>query len=121
LTEETIRVFPIIEGDIFSVSFIHSVNQSAVEEIYQIQNGTIYLIGCRYGHFGAGVLTELASNESLIYDEDGSMSITGIKTPIAELPYIVGTVSDHILEISGEMISLRALCGKNRKICFIYR
>jgi hypothetical protein len=121
VTEETIRVFPFVEGGVFSVSFIHSVNQSPVEETYQIRNNTIFLIGCRFSHFGAGVLTELGPNERLLYNEDGSMSITGIETPISELSYIVGTVSDHILEISGEKISLRTICGKNRKISFVYR
>ena len=45
--------------------------------------------------------------------EDGSMIVSGFYRPMDNLSYIVGTVSDHILEINGSSIKLRALWSQH--------
>ena len=72
-----------------------------------------------YG-FGAGVQTQIEEGQTLTYGEDGSMIVSGFDTPMPNLQYIVGTVSDHILTVNGEEISLRDLCGRNSLVRFVY-
>lgn len=110
--------FEVEDGTKFSISFIHSVNKSPVEEGYFVKDMDIYLDTCLYSAFGAGVATEIEEGQSLTYTEDGQMLITGFNRKINELSYIVGTVSDHILKINGEEISLRDLCGRNSTVRF---
>lgn len=117
-TAEVIRFFPVQDGGEFSVTFIHSVNQSPVTDVYQIRKGGIYVVRTIYYAFGAGVQTELEEGQRLEYGEDGAMIITGIDRRLERLSYIVGTVSDHILQINGEEISLRQLCGRNATVQF---
>lgn len=118
-TGQPLAVYRIEEGTEFSVTFIHSVNNSPVTDVYEIRNGRIYVVRTIYYSFGAGVQTEIEEGQTLEYGEDGSMIISGFDRPVNKLSYIVGTVSDHILEINGEAISLRELCGRNTTVHFI--
>ena len=118
-TGERYAAFPVENGDRFSVEFIHSVNQSPVKDIYEIRNNNeIYVVETDYFGFGAGVQTELNPGETLEYGEDGSMRIKNIDTLLPNLIYVVGTVSDHVLCIDGQALSLRELCGKNSSVSF---
>ena len=118
------RVFarlPLADGDSFSVTFRHSVNKSDVTEIYQRRGKEIWLTGCVYYGFGAGVAEELDPSWTLETGENGEMILGNIEMKMNDLSYIVGTVYDHILEISGEKIILNQLCGKNAKVHFSVR
>ncbi len=106
------------EGMMFSVEFVHSVNQTPVEDTYIIENGEIRAYSTVYRSFGAGVQTSLSGNEKLTYDDEGNMVITGFDITYDPLRYVVGTVSDHILTVGGEEISLRDTCGRNAKVVF---
>ena len=118
------RVFarlPLADGDSFSVTFRHSVNKSDVTEIYQRRGKEIWLTGCVYYGFGAGVAEELDPSWTLETGENGEMILGNIEMKMNDLSYIVGTVYDHILEINGEKIILNQLCGKNAKVHFSVR
>lgn len=115
-TKEIYASWRVDEGGCFSVEFIHSVNKSPVKDEFEIRNGEIYAYKTTYSSLGAGVQTELREGESLSYDQDGNMVITGFDMRFDELNIIVGTVSDHILFINGEEFSLTELCGKNKAI-----
>jgi hypothetical protein len=119
-TGEIVSQYPASSGDRFSVTFIHSVNKSPVTDVYEIRKDGIYVIQTKYYSFGAGVQTEIEDGQTLEYGEDGSMIVSGFNKKMDNLSYIVGTVSDHILEISGQTISLRDLCGRNATIRFSY-
>ncbi len=112
---------PLQDGDSFSVTFRHSVNKSDVTEIYQRRGKEIWLTGCVYYGFGAGVAEELDPSWTLETGENGEMILGNIEMKMNDLSYIVGTVYDHILEINGEKIILNQLCGKNAKVCFSVR
>ena len=99
----------------FSIEFIHSVNQSPVRESFGIEDGMIRPLAVRFSSFGAGMQSDLEEGMSLIHDGN-IMILTGFKSSFRELNYIVGTVSDHLLFINGETISLRELCGRNAHI-----
>ena len=66
------------EGDSFSISFIHSVNQSPVWEIFQVQDNQIYLIALEFYAFGAGIPTEAETGQSLSTLDSGRMRLEGI-------------------------------------------
>lgn len=106
------------EGLMFSVEFIHSVNQTPLKDTYIIENKQIRAHSTTYRSFGAGVQTALEEGQTMTYDDNGNMVITGFNITYDPLRYIVGTVSDHILTIDGKEISLRNLCGRNAKVVF---
>lgn len=119
--DETGKVYarlPLRNGDSFSVTFRHSVNKSDVTEIYQRRGREIWLTGCVYYGFGAGVAEVLEPGWTLETGDNGEMIIGNIEMKMNDLTYIVGTVYDHILEINGERIVLNDLCGKNAKVHF---
>lgn len=120
-TGELIAAYPMDIGDEFSISFIHSVNQSPVTDVYQIRNEGIYVVRTEYYSFGAGVQTEVEEGQTLEFGPDGSMIVSGFDRRIDRLSYIVGTVSDHTLKIGGETVSLRDLCGQNTTVQFFYQ
>lgn len=106
------------DGLMFSVEFIHSVNQTPVKDTYIIENGQIRAYSTTYRSFGAGVQTALQEGQKMTYDENGNMVITGFDITYDPLRYIVGTVSDHILTFDGKEISLRNMCGRNAMVVF---
>ena len=122
--EESGKVFarlPLKDGDSFSVTFRHSVNKSDVTEIYQRRGREIWLTGCVYYGFGAGVAEVLEPGWTLDKGDNGEMIIGNIEMKMHDLTYIVGTVYDHILDINGEKIIPNELCGKNAKVSFSIR
>jgi hypothetical protein len=101
----------------FSIEFVHSVNNSPVRESFAIsRDGSITATEVRFFSFGAGMQSALEEGQRLSRDGD-ALVITGItEAPRRELNYIVGTVSDHLLYINNESVSLRELCGRNAHI-----
>lgn len=117
---QLIASYPLSEGDRFSVTFVHSVNQTPVTDIYEIEDGRIFVEECLYYSFGAGVQTALDPGETLTETEDGGMLIGNIHENRDNVGYIVGTVSDHVLRIGDKEISLRELCGQNAAVRLNY-
>ncbi|MCL2211325.1 MAG: DUF1850 domain-containing protein [Treponema sp.] len=103
------------DTDTFAVEFIHSVNNSAVREIYKIEGKTISSAAVRFYSFGAGMQTDLEEGLSMERDGDAYV-ISGFNRKFSELNYIVGTVSDHILITGDVSVSLRDLCGRNAHV-----
>ena len=103
------------EGSEFAIEFIHSVNQSPVMETYTIEEKMIRLKKMSFYSFGAGMPSH--QEEGMLISRDGdAMVISGYNSSFRELNLIVGTVSDHLLYINDEIISLRELCGRNAHI-----
>ncbi len=119
--DEVIRTFDVSEGAEFSVEFIHSVNKSPVKDVFVVRDGKIYADRTIYATFGAGVQTEVEEGQTLGYDEEGNMIVSGFNMEFPRVNCIVGTVYDHVLEIGGESISLTELCGKNAHVYFELR
>ena len=117
-SKEVYDRYKVAEGDEFSVGFIHSVNKSPLTDVYQIKDHKIYVVRTIYYGFGAGVQTEIEDGQTLTFGEDGEMIVSGFDLEMPHLSYIVGTVSDHVLTIHGEEISLRDLCGRNSTVEF---
>ena len=58
------------EGLMFSVEFIHSVNQTPVKDTFIIENEQIRAYSTTYRSFGAGVQTSLDEGQTMTYDDD---------------------------------------------------
>lgn len=112
------KAFRMAEGDEFAVEFIHSVNQSPVKDVFVIRNGQIVVDRTVYSAFGAGVQTEIGDGQTLEYDSEGNMVVSGFNIVFDKVKYIVSTVYDHILYIDGQAVNLTELCGKNAHIAF---
>jgi len=107
--------WPLQEYEEFAIEFIHSVNQSPIREYFRIENGMIRSFAVRFSSFGAGMEGDLGEGQTLSRDGD-DIILSGLNTFFRELNYIIGTVSDHLLIINGEPVSLRALGGRNAHI-----
>jgi hypothetical protein len=103
----------------FSVEFVHSVNNSPVRETFAVnRDGGIVPVEARFYSFGAGMPSGPEAGAGLSRDGD-ALVLSGFAdagTGHRELNYIVGTVSDHLLYINNETVSLRNLCGRNAHI-----
>lgn len=109
------------EGDRFSITFKHSVNQYPLTDTFEISEGKIYAEECKYYAYGAGVQVELNPGEELSYTDDGAMLITGIHQDRTGVCYAVATVYDFFLKVKdGPDISLRDLCGRNSLVTLNY-
>lgn len=117
-TGRLLGAFPIENGGEFSVRFIHSVNKTPVTDVYRVRGRDIYVVRTVYFDFGAGVQSEIQDGQKLEYGKDGSMTVSGFDRRMDRLSYIVGTVSDHVLDIGGRSVSLRDLCGRNTTVRF---
>lgn len=110
--------YDVKRGDVFSITFIHSVNKTPVTDYYEVRDGDFYVTATKYYSFGAGVQTEIEDEQTLTYTDDGGMLVSGFNRKMTGMIYVVGMVSDHMLEIGGEEISLRNLCGRGTAVCF---
>ena len=113
-----IAAYALQDGETFSVTFVHSVNQSPVTEVYCAHDGALYVTQCIYSTLGAGVASTLEPGWTLTQNGDGTWTLSGLDTRMNDLVYIVGTVSDHVLRIGTRTISLRTLCGRNAHVRF---
>jgi len=107
--------WPLKDGAEFAIEFIHSVNQSPVRDTFKAAGKGIQPVSARFYSFGAGMQADLEEGQTLSRDND-ALVITGFNRTFTELNYIVGTVSDHLLFVNGETVSLRDLCGRNAHI-----
>ena len=91
-----------------------------MRESFRVENGRLVLESVRFYSFGAGMQSDLGEGQTLSQDGD-AMIISGFSAPLNELNLIVGTVSDHLLFIGNEIVSLRELCGRNAQITIRHR
>ena len=116
-TDEVYFQQPLEADGVFSVSYIHSVNKSNVEEYYRLEDDELYLFRARYRAFGAGVATELEEGQTLSY-EDGYMIIENIHYQIPDLVYRVGTVSDPLIHIGEQTWHMKELAPELTSVRF---
>ena len=117
-TDEVYFQQPLEADGVFSVSYIHSVNKSNVEEYYRLEeDDQLYLFRARYRAFGAGVATELEPEQTLSY-EDGYMIIENIHYQIPDLVYRVGTVSDPLIHIGTQTWHMKDLAPQLTSVRF---
>lgn len=117
-TGQTIARYPLSDSDIFSVTFVHSVNQSPITDYYKKGEGdSLTLFATKYHAYGAGIPESWPEDAHIETSPDG-IYVSNLHISLPDVTYIVGTVSDHTLCIGGKTISLRDLCGKNAEVLF---
>lgn len=121
-----LAAYPLENGDIFSVEFIHSVNKTPVRDVFTVAPGTIRAVETVYYGFGAGMEAELTGDETLTYDADGAMHITGFDKTFTRLSYVVSPVSGHTLVLwpdtpDAKTVSLETLCGRGKSVTLTVR
>ena len=117
-TGKTIARFPLSDTDTFSVTFVHSVNQSPITDYYKKGEGNaLLLFATKYHAYGAGIPESWPEDAHVETSTEG-IYVSNLHITLPEVTYIVGTVSDHTLQIGDTTISLRDLCGKNAEVLF---
>ncbi|MBE7062164.1 MAG: DUF1850 domain-containing protein [Clostridia bacterium] len=117
-TGKTYASYRLRENDTFSVTFVHSVNQSPVTDYYRKGDGnTFILYATKYHAYGAGIPESWPEDAVMETSADG-IYVTNLHIVLPDVTYIVGTVSDHTLVIGDETVSLRDLCGRNAEVLF---
>jgi hypothetical protein len=99
----------VVAGDRFTVSFLHSVARSQVDETYVVEaGGRMVLTESVYYSFGAGLPFDLDPGQKFEL-RDGQLFLTGLNRQIGELWLAVGTIARHQLIVRGEIIPLSSL------------
>ena len=83
----------------FSVSYMHSVNQSKVTEIFEARQGQIVLTALEFETFGAGMPVELELGQVLTRLPGGVMRIDGFDRVIDDMRFLIGRDTKHMLHI----------------------
>ena len=117
-TGQHLYLAPLQEGDSFSISHIHSLNQSPVIEFFELRQGQIMLTAIEFETFGAGMPTELEPGQTLTHLEAGGMRIDGYERPLPNLHYLIGHTADFILHIGDNSIPLNTLDRPGQSIQF---
>ena len=108
-------------GDTFTITYIHSVNKSPVDDIFEIQpDYSIMLRKTVFRSFGAGVPFELEEQQVLNTYED-RIEIDNINRHIAQYLLFVGTTADHVFSMHGRSIHLNQLTRPQNTVRFEVR
>ena len=119
-TGQLLYIARVYEGEIFSISHIHSLHQSPVLEIYTLRSGQIILIALEFETFGAGLPEVLEPGQTLTRLETGGLRIDGFERPMADLRYLIGYTAEHTLHLAGRDIPLSALDCAGQSVRFTY-
>jgi len=115
-TGEILYTAGVEAGDCFSLKYIHSVNKSPIEDVFEIlDDNSIILRKSIFLSFGAGVPVELENGQVLDLKDD-RIEINNIDKPISNFLLKVGTVADHTLCIGGQQVRLDSLAAPKRTV-----
>lgn len=102
LTNGEVRIYSSHESSTFLLTYIHSVNQSPVTEVYEIRQGQIVLVSLEFESFGAGMPTVLEPGQEFLRLPGGGMRIENFNRVIGEeLRVMAGYGLSQIFLFSG--------------------
>ncbi len=101
--DKTYIIRPFREGDVFIMSWVHSVELEPWEEWFSVVDNIIYLRKTRFKAFGAGVPDQVGN---LTYLEDNFIVYDEINQAIPNLTYGISPVAKHTITINNEYIKL---------------
>jgi len=103
--------FP-LPGNIFGLSWTHSVERTVWRETFAVGPGEeIVLTASTYESAGAGLPDRLADGEAYRL-EDGTMRIEGRHIPIGDLRLRLSDLSPHSLHAGERAVDLNSLFGE---------
>lgn len=106
------------EKDQFTISCIHSVEKTPVDEIYSIEGEEIILKETVYSDFGAG-LPYQATGKQIFSHEGNKFRITGYEMKIPVLYIRVGRFADHTYQFEGNEHKLANWARPGESLAFI--
>lgn len=105
-------------GDKFSITYIHSVNKSPVEDQFELaEDFTILLRKSIFKSFGAGVPSNLDDGGKFEYFDD-RIEVSYNNSIIKKFILFVGVIADHHFLMNGKDIKLNELSPPQRSIHF---
>lgn len=110
---------PIDKGSRFSLTYIHSIHRTPVEELFIInEERQIVLDAMLFESYGVGMPTSLEGNETFRM-ADGKMRIENIDRPLHTFDLRIGQViAEHKLLMRGREIPLSKLCKPGSAVRF---
>jgi len=121
VTNQVLFITRLYEGETFSISHIHSLNQSPVREIYEIRDGQIVLISLEFETVGAGMPEGLEPGQTLARLETGGLRIDGFERAMTDLHLLIGHTAQHTLHIGDLSIPLDTLDRGGQSVQFSSR
>lgn len=94
----TLFAIPVQEGDIFAITYTHSVAQTPVTDYFLIKEKAIWLEGSVYHDFGAG-LPHTPEHGQQLRQEQGRLIMSGYNKRLGSFDLRVGRVAGHELVI----------------------
>lgn len=106
-TDEIVYIGNLEDYTTFHISFIHSVNRTAVREYYKIEEDKFILYKAEFYSYGAGMSdgSDLP-NSKLSHGEDG-LVILDFNNKFKKITYYVGTIADHTLYFGDKELMLK--------------
>ncbi len=105
------------EKDQFTISCIHSVEKTPVDEIYSIQNGDIVLKETVYSDFGAGLPYQATGTQKFSH-EGKVFRITGYNIEIPVLYIRVGRFAEHTFTFEDKEYKLTKWAKPGENLAF---
>ena len=103
--------FP-LPGNVFGVSWTHSVERTEWRETYRIEpGGAIFLTVSAFASAGAGLPDRLADG-GVFRLEDGTMRIEGRRVPVGDFRVRLSDLSPHVLHVGEQDVDLNVLFGE---------
>jgi len=117
-TDEVLYLTNVNPGDKFSITYVHSVNRSPIEDRYYInENYDILIYKTIFKSFGAGVPSNSDDGGKFEYFNN-RIEVTDINRKIDKLLMFVGVIADHHFLINGKDIKLNELTSPQKSIHF---
>lgn len=108
-------------GDNFSITYIHSVNKSPVEDQFYINNSyTILIQKSIFKSFGAGVPSNPDEGGKFVFYND-RIEVVDISRKIEKMILFVGVIADHHFLMNGKDIKLNELSSPQRSVQFLVK
>jgi hypothetical protein len=120
-TSKVLYSSDVMPGDKFSVTYIHSVNKSPVEDQFSVESDYgIMLQKTVFKSFGAGIPSNSGDGgEFTFYNDRIEVEYTGRK--IEKLLMFVGVIADHHFLMNGRDIRLNELSLPQRSVQFLVK
>lgn len=117
-TDEILYSTSVKPGDKFSITYIHSVNKSPVEDQFELADDfTLFLRKSIFKSFGAGVPSNLNDGDKFEYFND-RIEVSYNNSRINKFILFVGVIADHHFLMNGKDIKLNELSPPQRSVHF---
>lgn len=118
-TDKLLYSADVKQGDKFSITYIHSVNKSPIEDQFLIDTDySILLQKSIFKSFGAGVPSNLTDGGKFEFYKD-RIEVTDINRKIGNLLLFAGVTADHHFLMNGKDIRLNELSSPQRSLHFL--